>query len=132
VVITATRWCLRLVERWLSPCATDVIPTPGAAHADGQGDLVTHGEGPIARAEAIAAEQSAPQQPLGRPLNQRSLFFVGMIGATGVAATYLLSARTVLILVGLAVASPMVARRRCGSCSAWCGNLCGRPASQPS
>jgi len=78
---------------------------------------VTHGEGPVARAEAIAAEQSAPQQPLGRPLDQRSLFFVGMIGATGVAATYLLvqlllPARTILILVGLAVASPMVARRR--------------------
>jgi hypothetical protein len=112
-------------------------PHPERPAPDGQGDLVTHGEGPVARAEAIAAEQTAPQQPLGRPLNQRSLFFVGMIGATGVAATYLLvqlllSARTVLILVGLAVASPMVAHRRCGSCSAWCGNLCGRPASQPS
>lgn len=68
------------------------------------------GTGPIARAEADAAELGTPQQPLGRPgrpLDRRSPFFLGMVGAAGVAVTYLLaqivlSARGVLILVGLA------------------------------
>ncbi|MEU7524273.1 AI-2E family transporter [Saccharothrix sp. NPDC042600] len=67
-------------------------------------------EGPVAEAEAVAAEISTPQQPLGRPgkpLNRRSPFFVGMLGAAGVAATYLLAqiivtARDMLVLIGLA------------------------------
>ncbi|MBB5959664.1 putative PurR-regulated permease PerM [Saccharothrix tamanrassetensis] len=67
-------------------------------------------EGPVAEAEAVAAEISTPQQPLGRPgkpLNRRSPFFVGMLGAAGVAATYLLAqiivtAQDMLVLIGLA------------------------------
>nr|MDQ3579313.1 AI-2E family transporter [Actinomycetota bacterium] len=68
-------------------------------------------EGPVADAEAIAAEISTPQRPLGRlgkPLNHRSPFFVGMLGAAGVAATYLLvqlviTAGDMLVLLGLAL-----------------------------
>ncbi|PSL51472.1 putative PurR-regulated permease PerM [Saccharothrix carnea] len=67
-------------------------------------------EGPVAEAEAVAAEISTPQQPLGRPgkpLNRRSPFFVGMLGAAGVASTYLLgqivvTAQDMLVLIGLA------------------------------
>lgn len=44
----------------------------------------------------------------GRPLDRRSPFFVGMIGAAGVAVTYgliqiIIAARSVLILIGLAL-----------------------------
>jgi predicted PurR-regulated permease PerM len=68
-------------------------------------------EGPVAAAEATAARISTEAQPLGRPgkpLNHRSPFFVGMVGAAGVAATYVIAelfvtARTVLILIGLAL-----------------------------
>lgn len=86
------------------------MPPPEQPVPDSRPDLRTDGDGPIHEAEAAAAAQSTPQQPLGRlgrPLNRRSPFFVGLIGAAGVAVTYLLfqlvvSARTVLILVGLA------------------------------
>jgi len=68
-------------------------------------------EGPVAEAEAMAARISTEDQPLGRPgrpLNHRSPFFIGMLGAAGVATTYLvaelvLTARDVLILIGLAL-----------------------------
>jgi predicted PurR-regulated permease PerM len=71
----------------------------------------TEEEGPIAEAEAVAAEISTEQQPLGRlgrPLNHRSPFFVGLLGAAGVAVTLLLAelvvtARDVLVLIGLAL-----------------------------
>jgi predicted PurR-regulated permease PerM len=67
-------------------------------------------EGPIADAEAAAQELKSEEQPLGppgRPLNRRSPFMVGMIGAAGVAVTYALvqlvfSTRDVLVLIGLA------------------------------
>ncbi len=66
---------------------------------------------PMLSAEVVAAEISTPQQPMGRPgrpFNRRSPFFIGMAGAAGVAVTYFLiqlivSARPVLILIGLAV-----------------------------
>jgi predicted PurR-regulated permease PerM len=59
----------------------------------------------------VAAEISTDQQPMGRPgrpLDHRSPFFVGMLGAAGVAVTLLLAelvltARDVLVLIGLAL-----------------------------
>ncbi|HEX4721867.1 MAG TPA: AI-2E family transporter [Pseudonocardiaceae bacterium] len=86
------------------------MSTPDKPAPDSPPDLTTDGDNPIHEAEAAAAAQSTQRQPLGRPgrpLNRRSPFFVGLIGAAGVAVTYLLvqillSARTVLILVGLA------------------------------
>jgi predicted PurR-regulated permease PerM len=67
-------------------------------------------EGPVADAEAAAARISTEQRPLGRPgkpLNRRSPFFVGMLGAAGVATTYLIAelivtAQSMLVLIGLA------------------------------
>jgi predicted PurR-regulated permease PerM len=67
-------------------------------------------EGPIAEAEAEAADMSTEEQPLGkpgRPMDRRSPFFVGMIGAAGVAVTYALAQLVVattdmLVLIGLA------------------------------
>jgi predicted PurR-regulated permease PerM len=56
------------------------------------------------RAEGDAEPFGRP----GRPLDRRSPFFVGMIGAAGVAVTYgliqiIIAARSVLILIGLAL-----------------------------
>jgi predicted PurR-regulated permease PerM len=67
-------------------------------------------EGPVADAEAAAARISTEQRPLGRPgkpLNRRSPFFVGMLGAAGVATTYLIAelivtAQSMLVLIGMA------------------------------
>lgn len=67
-------------------------------------------EGPIARAEATAADMSTEEQPLGkpgRPMDRRSPFFVGMVGAAGVAVTYalaqlLIATGDMLLLIGLA------------------------------
>ncbi|RZS34701.1 putative PurR-regulated permease PerM [Herbihabitans rhizosphaerae] len=68
-------------------------------------------EGPIADAEAAAAELSTPDQPFGgrgKPFDRRSPFLVGMAAAAGVAATYglvqlLLGVRGIMLLVGLAL-----------------------------
>jgi predicted PurR-regulated permease PerM len=68
------------------------------------------GEGPIAEAERIAAEQSSDAQPLGSPgppMNRRSPFFIGMTAAAGVAITYaavrgLVLASSMLLLIGVA------------------------------
>jgi predicted PurR-regulated permease PerM len=65
---------------------------------------------PVAAAERAAERLRTEQEPLGprgRPLDRRSPFFVGMIGAAGVAVTYVLfqllvAARSVLVLIGLA------------------------------
>jgi predicted PurR-regulated permease PerM len=65
----------------------------------------------IEAAERAAAEVStddAPLGPPGPPLNRRSPFFVGLLGAAGVATTYavaqaLIAARGVLVLIGLAL-----------------------------
>ena len=60
-------------------------------------------------AEALAAAEQAPGlgRP-GRPLDRRSPFFIGMAAAAGVGVTYglaelLIKARSVLVLVGLAL-----------------------------
>jgi predicted PurR-regulated permease PerM len=68
-------------------------------------------EGPLAEAEAEAAEQSTPEQPLGvmgRPLNRRSPFLIGMAAAAGVAVTYgllqvVIGVQDILILIGLSL-----------------------------
>ncbi|HEY0807559.1 MAG TPA: AI-2E family transporter, partial [Pseudonocardiaceae bacterium] len=81
-----------------------------AAHHSAVGQPHTDDEGPMAEAEAIAADLATSDQPLGRPgrpINRRSPFFVGMAGAAGVAVTYVLaqvvvSASTILSLLGLA------------------------------
>src|SRR5689334_7746852 len=65
----------------------------------------------IAAAESEAERAKTADAPLGRPgkpLNRRSPFFVGMLGAAGVAVTYglvqlVLAAGEVLTLVGLAL-----------------------------
>ena len=65
----------------------------------------------IAVAEAAAAQTRTDEAPLGqpgRPMNRRSPYFIGLLGAAGVATTYalaelVLAAREVLVLVGLAL-----------------------------
>jgi predicted PurR-regulated permease PerM len=57
---------------------------------------------------ASIAEETGGLGRLGRPMNRRSPFFVGMAAAAGVAVTYglvelLIRARSVLILIGLAL-----------------------------
>jgi predicted PurR-regulated permease PerM len=67
-------------------------------------------EGVIADAEAVAAKISTEEQPLGKPgkpLNRRSPFFIGMLGAAGVATTYLIAeliitAQSMIVLIGMA------------------------------
>ncbi|MCP3803449.1 AI-2E family transporter [Allokutzneria sp. A3M-2-11 16] len=83
--------------------------------ADGHHELVsqphTDDEGTVAEAEAEAAEISTPHQPLGplgKRLDRRSPFLVGMAAAAGVAVTYgliqlVIGAQEILILLGLAL-----------------------------
>jgi predicted PurR-regulated permease PerM len=57
---------------------------------------------------ASIAEETGGLGRLGRPMNRRSPFFVGMAAAAGVAVTYglvelLIRARSVLVLIGLAL-----------------------------
>ena len=59
-------------------------------------------------AAAAIAEETGGLGRLGRPMNRRSPFFVGMAAAGGVAVTYglvelLIRARSVLVLIGLAL-----------------------------
>ena len=59
-------------------------------------------------AAAAIAEETGGLGRLGRPMNRRSPFFIGMAAAAGVAVTYglvelLIRARSVLILIGLAL-----------------------------
>ncbi|MEV0680063.1 AI-2E family transporter [Actinosynnema sp. NPDC050436] len=87
------------------PAAEGHHPLVGQPHREDEG------EGTVAEAEAKAAEISSPERPLGRlgkRLNRRSPFFIGMTGAAGIAVTYgviglLAGAREVLIVVGLAL-----------------------------
>lgn len=73
--------------------------------------LHTETEGPVAAAEAAAAQLSTAQHAFGRPgrpLNRRSPFVIGMSAAAGVAVTVgmvgmIISARDVLVLIGLAL-----------------------------
>jgi predicted PurR-regulated permease PerM len=71
----------------------------------------TEAEGPVAAAEAAAAQLSTAQHAFGRPgrpLNRRSPFAIGMSAAAGVAVTVgmvemILTVRDVLVLMGLAL-----------------------------
>ncbi|TDV57878.1 AI-2E family transporter [Actinophytocola oryzae] len=84
--------------------------------ADGHHDLVgqphdDQAEGPVAEAEAEAAQISEPDQPfgaIGKRFNRKSPFLIGMAAAAGVAVTYglvlmLVGLREILILIGLAL-----------------------------
>jgi predicted PurR-regulated permease PerM len=57
---------------------------------------------------AAVAEETGGLGPLGRPMNRRSPFFIGMAATAGVAVTYglvelTIRARSVLVLLGLAL-----------------------------
>jgi predicted PurR-regulated permease PerM len=85
-------------------------PGPVGTGPAGGAEPVAHA-GPIARAEAAAARISGDAGPMGvpgRPVDLRAPFFVGLLGAAGVAVTVLLvelvvTARGVLVLIGLAL-----------------------------
>lgn len=89
--------------------------TGGAQSGTGRHALIaqlhTETEGPVAAAEAAAAQLSTAQHAFGRPgrpLNHRSPFVVGMSAAAGVAVTVgmvqmIVNARDVLVLIGLAL-----------------------------
>jgi predicted PurR-regulated permease PerM len=95
----------------------DVTPSSSPEPAtDGHHDLIgqphdEHLEGPVAEAEAEAAQISESDQPLGsigKRFDRKSPFLVGMAAAAGVAVTYgfvlmLVGLREILILVGLAL-----------------------------
>jgi predicted PurR-regulated permease PerM len=73
----------------------------GDGRAVGVGREVT-GPEPAAETEALPADRPGP------PVSRRSPFYVGLVGAAGVATTYglvqlLVAARDVLVLVGLAL-----------------------------
>lgn len=86
------------------PAAEGHHPLVGQPHSEDS-------EGTVAEAEAEAAEISTPEQPLGtigKRLNRRSPFFIGMAAAGGVAVTYgliqlLAGAEQILVLVGLSL-----------------------------
>lgn len=84
--------------------------------ADGHHELIGQphdepGEGPVAQAEAEAAQISSPERPLGsigKRFDRKSPFLVGMAAAAGVAVTYGLvlvvaGLRDILVVVGLAL-----------------------------
>src|ERR1700734_1891835 len=80
---------------------------PRPAAGDRAPEPPDHMQQAVAQAAAIADETGGLGR-LGRPMNRRSPFFVGMAAAAGVAVTYglvelLIRARSVLILIGLAL-----------------------------
>jgi len=92
------------------------MPSPTPDSADGHHDLIgqphdEQREGPVAEAEAEAAQISESDQPLGsigKRFDRKSPFLIGMAAAAGVAVTYglvliLVGLREVLILIGLAL-----------------------------
>ena len=84
---------------------------PGSGHHPLVAQPHTGDEGPVAAAEAIAAQISTPQHALGRPgkpLDRRSPFLIGMSAAAGVAVTIgavemIVTVRDVLLLIGVAL-----------------------------
>jgi predicted PurR-regulated permease PerM len=83
---------------------------PGGDRRPGD-DQIRPGDDQMQRAvdtAAAIAEETGSLGRLGRPMNRRSPFFVGMMAAAGVAVTYglvelLIRARSVLVLIGLAL-----------------------------
>jgi predicted PurR-regulated permease PerM len=116
-------------RRAAEPCpGTNSWPAPGRGiDVDAEGDRADPGaaahdhriaqphqqraEGPVADAEARAADSISAHEPLGRPgppLDRRSPFLIGLSAAAGVAVlaavvVLILVARTELILVGIAL-----------------------------
>ncbi|MET0234488.1 MAG: AI-2E family transporter [Kibdelosporangium sp.] len=87
-------------------------PDPAAGHHNLVGQPHDEQqEGPVAEAEAKAAEISDSQNPLGsigKRFDRKSPFLIGMAAAAGVAVTYglvqvVVGLRDVLILIGLAL-----------------------------
>ena len=79
---------------------------PGDPGATGN-ESTDHMQRAVENAASIA-EETGGLGRLGRPMNRRSPFFVGMAAAAGVAVTYglvelLIRARSVLVLIGLAL-----------------------------
>jgi predicted PurR-regulated permease PerM len=87
------------------------MPSASEGHHDLVGQPHTDEEGPIAEAEAEAAEISdadQPHGPVGKPFSRRSPFFIGLTAAAGVAVTYglvlmVVGLREVLLLIGLSL-----------------------------
>ncbi len=86
-------------------------PQPGHADPGDPGatgnESTDHMQRAVENAASIA-EETGGLGRLGRPMNRRSPFFVGMAAAAGVAVTYglvelLIRARSVLVLIGLAL-----------------------------
>jgi predicted PurR-regulated permease PerM len=82
-------------------------PAPRPAGGDRAPEPPDHMQRAVEAAAAIA-EETGGLGRLGRPMNRRSPFFVGMAAAGGVAVTYglvelLIRARSVLVLIGLAL-----------------------------
>jgi predicted PurR-regulated permease PerM len=81
---------------------------PAAVAADARPEqAVDRMQEAVDEAAAVAEETGGLGRP-GEPLNRRSPFFVGLAGAAGVAVTYglaelLIRARSVLVLIGLAL-----------------------------
>jgi predicted PurR-regulated permease PerM len=91
----------------LSDAAEENEERPGGPGRDGQEEPADRMGEAVAEAAGIA-EQTGGLGELGRPVNRRSPFFIGMAAAAGVAVTYGLveltvTARSVLILIGLAL-----------------------------
>ena len=84
---------------------------PDAGHHPLVAQPHTDNEGPVAAAEAVAAQISTAEHSLGRPgrpLDRRSPFFLGMSAAAGVAVMVglvdmVITVRDVLVLIGLAL-----------------------------
>lgn len=102
-----------------------VAPSPGSWDGAGLTEAVAVAppdtcEASVAAAEAVAARISTDDRPMGRPgrpVDPRSPFVVGMVGAAGVAVTIglvevVVTTRDVLVLMGLACSSPLVWNRR--------------------
>lgn len=102
---------------------------PGAA-GDARGKEPPDHMQRAVEAAASIAEETGGLGRLGRPVNRRSPFFVGMAAAAGVAVTYglvelLIRARSVLILIGLALfiaagLDPAVNWLTCRRLPRWC------------
>lgn len=83
----------------------------GTAHHNLVGQPHSDAEGPVAEAEAQAAQRSSPERPLGRPGRQfdwGSPFLFGLMATAGGAVTYavvrgLASVSSMLVLIGVAL-----------------------------
>jgi predicted PurR-regulated permease PerM len=91
----------------LSTAAEDGAEQQAKDGLDAEEESTDRVEEAVAEAAEIA-EETGGLGELGRPVNRRSPFFIGMAAAAGVAVTYGLveltvTARSVLILIGLAL-----------------------------